>query len=97
MSPSFGLARRYRFRGKTIHHLDLYRVGDRDLPNLGLEEYFDDPAAVCVVEWPEAAAAELPADRLRVRFAHASESARRLRLSASGPRSRRLLGAARKP
>ena len=94
VSPSFGLARRYKTRALTLHHLDLYRLADRDLPNLGLEEYFGDPKAVCVVEWPEVAARELPADRLTIRFEHAEDGARRLTLSAAGPCSRRLLAAA---
>jgi len=40
---------------------------------------------------PEIAGAELPADRLEIRFEHAGERRRRLRLSASGPRGKRLL------
>lgn len=95
VSPSFGLARRYRIGNKVIHHLDLYRLSGADLPNLALEEYFDDPAAICLVEWPEVAAAELPKDRLRVKLSHAGESTRRLELAASGPRSRRLLAEAK--
>lgn len=93
VSPSFGLARRYRVGKKVIHHLDLYRLSGRDLPNLALEEYFEDPAAICLIEWPEVAAVELPADRLSVRLAHVDQTKRSVELAASGPRSRRLLGA----
>lgn len=93
VSPSFGLARRYAAGARVLHHLDLYRLEPRDLPNLALEEYFRDPKAICLVEWPEVASAELPADRLRVRLAHVSPTERRLDLSASGPRSRTLLKA----
>ncbi len=93
VSPSFGLARRYKAGTRFIHHLDLYRLADRDIPNLGLAEYFDDPRGICVVEWPEVAGRELPADRLEIRFEHAGERTRRLRLKAAGPRSKRLLGA----
>lgn len=92
-SPSFGLARRYRIGKKVIHHLDLYRATGKDLPNLALEEYFEDMAAICLVEWPEVAAVELPSDRLSVRLTHVDETRRRLEAVASGPRSRRLLRA----
>lgn len=95
VSPSFGLARRYRIGNKLIHHLDLYRLSGKDLPNLALEEYFDDPDAICLVEWPEVAEAELPKDRLRIRFSHVDDAKRRLELFASGPRSKRLLAEAR--
>ncbi|MBI4349376.1 MAG: tRNA (adenosine(37)-N6)-threonylcarbamoyltransferase complex ATPase subunit type 1 TsaE [Elusimicrobia bacterium] len=91
VSPSFGLARRYRAPTKTIHHLDLYRLADKDLPNLGLEEYFDDPRGVCLVEWPEIAAKALPPDRLEIRFDHAGERRRKLAFRALGGRARRLL------
>lgn len=90
-SPSFGLARRYRAGRRTLHHLDLYRLAGRELANLGLEEYFGDPRAICLVEWPEAGDAELPKDRLRVSFEHVAETRRRLGFKAAGPRSRRLL------
>lgn len=91
VSPSFALTRRYLVRGKTIHHLDLYRLAGRDLPNLGLEEYFQDPKAICIVEWPEVAGEEIPADHLRVRFEHASETSRRLSFNAAGSRSEKML------
>ncbi|MBI4422228.1 MAG: tRNA (adenosine(37)-N6)-threonylcarbamoyltransferase complex ATPase subunit type 1 TsaE [Elusimicrobia bacterium] len=93
VSPSFGLARRYRAGRRLLHHLDLYRLAGRDLPNLGLEEYFDDPAGICLVEWPEVAEAALPADRLEVRLEHLGEEERRLRFEGRGPRAQRLLRA----
>ena len=93
VSPSFALTRRYRVRGKTIHHLDLYRLAGSELMNLGLEEYFLDPKAICVVEWPEVAGQEIPADHVRVRFEHVCETSRRLSLSASGARSEKLVKA----
>ncbi len=90
-SPSFGLARRYPAKKATIHHLDLYRLSGKDLPNLALEEYFDDPRGVCVVEWPQVAAGALPKDRLEIRFSHRPDG-RALDFRAKGPRSRRWLG-----
>lgn len=91
VSPSFGLARRYKAGAKVVHHLDLYRLAGRDLANLGLEEYLDDPRGICLVEWPEVAASELPADRLEIRFEHAGERRRRMKFAARGPRARLLL------
>lgn len=91
-SPTFGLARLYRAGKVNLHHLDLYRVAARELGNLGLEDYLDDPQGICVIEWPEAAAQSLTPDRLEIAFAHRPDG-RALTLKAMGPRSRRLLGA----
>lgn len=62
-SPSYTLVQDYRFPGLVIRHIDLYRIADpAELLELGL----DAPAAgeAWLVEWPERAAAVLPADRL---------------------------------
>ncbi|MEK7742999.1 MAG: tRNA (adenosine(37)-N6)-threonylcarbamoyltransferase complex ATPase subunit type 1 TsaE, partial [Elusimicrobiota bacterium] len=54
-SPTFGIVSEYRSLKPRVHHLDLYRVKEEELPNLGLEEYLFDPEAACLVEWPEVA------------------------------------------
>ncbi len=93
VSPTFALAREYRFGRRKIHHLDLFRLAPADVPNIGLEDYFNDAHAVCLVEWPEAAASRLPPDRLEVSLSHLDPSGRSLNFRAMGPRARRLLAA----
>jgi len=74
-----------------FEHLDLYRIDSQDeLRELGLEEAFS-PHSVAVVEWPDRAAVLLPPDVLRVAIAGSGAGPRRIDLSASGPRSARLL------
>jgi tRNA threonylcarbamoyladenosine biosynthesis protein TsaE len=54
-SPTFTLVNQYAGRVR-IYHIDLYRIeaGTADaLTGLGLEEIFDDPQAVVIVEWAE--------------------------------------------
>lgn len=60
-SPTFGLVHVYRTpAGRTLHHLDLYRVRDeQEAWDLGLESYFDAPV-LNWVEWPERAGSLLP-------------------------------------
>ena len=53
---------------------DLFRVEKRELSNLGLEEYFGDPRAICLVEWPEIARELLPKNRMEIRFAHRKDA-----------------------
>ena len=41
-------------------------MAENETGDIGLEEYLYDPKAFCVVEWPAAAKAYLPPDRLEV-------------------------------
>lgn len=95
MSPTFGLARSYRGKRLTLHHIDLYRVAEQETGDVGLEEFLRDERAAAVVEWPESGRAYYPADRLELRFAHAGTARRRIALRGTGPRGRRLLAGLR--
>jgi N-acetylmuramate 1-kinase len=95
-SPTFTLLQSYALPGGTLVHVDLYRIGDPDeLFELGLEEAMG--GAVTLVEWPEVAAALLPADRLDLEFGvpvSGGLTLRQVRLTAYGgfgPRLERLL------
>ena len=94
-SPSFMLVREYRTRRRapaTLYHMDFYRLGSGELPNLGLEDYLSDPAGACAIEWAECALPSLPADRLELRFAYAAGGRRRtIAVKALGPCSSRLM------
>lgn len=85
-SPSFALVQHYALPGLELWHADLYRLSTPgEVAELGLEEAVERGAVV--VEWPERAAGELPADRLDLRLSfapHLGENARILELRA-GP------------
>ena len=68
-SPTFALAHVYRGKRLTLHHLDLYRLKDGDVGELGLDELLHDRRGAVVVEWPQAA--RWPKRRVVVRLAHA--------------------------
>ena len=86
-SPSYTLVQDYRFADLVIRHIDLYRIDDpAELLELGL----DAPAAgeAWLIEWPERAAAVLPADRLELELRQGdAANARSAHLSA-GPAGR---------
>ena len=56
-SPTFKLVNRYRSAtdpAAALHHIDLYRIeGQADLESLGLDEVFETPGGVVLVEWAE--------------------------------------------
>jgi tRNA threonylcarbamoyl adenosine modification protein YjeE len=70
-SPTFTLVQAYELSGLTISHLDLYRLaGGEELREIGFEEALERGAVL--VEWPERAAAAMPADALAIRLSLAN-------------------------
>jgi tRNA threonylcarbamoyl adenosine modification protein YjeE len=62
-SPTFNLVFRYETPGGPVLHLDLYRLANAaEVWELGWRELGED-GDVVLIEWPERAAALLPADR----------------------------------
>lgn len=88
-SSSFVLINYYEGRLK-VYHSDLFRLGGpEEVADLGLEENSLD--GVLVVEWPEVAFDELPAEHLLVRIALGPGEARVLTFEAKGERYEGLL------
>lgn len=89
-SPTFVLIHEYRGR-LLLAHADLYRIASQeDVAQTGLSDYLDGETVV-VVEWADRAGSQLPDDRLEIRLAHRGRASRALSLSATGPRSGKLL------
>ena len=77
-SPTYTIGHRYRGR-VDVSHLDLYRFDGMSHAEWGdLEEYFED--AVVFVEWPQAGAGFLPAEKARVSLQHVGEMRRLIML-----------------
>jgi tRNA threonylcarbamoyladenosine biosynthesis protein TsaE len=69
-SPTYTLLEPYDCAGRTLVHLDLYRLkDDTELEPLGLRDY---PPERCwwLIEWPERAARRLPGADLTVTLVH---------------------------
>lgn len=56
-SPTFTLMNVYQIENnkiKQLVHIDTYRLEDeKDLIEIGVEDYLGAPDTVCIVEWPE--------------------------------------------
>lgn len=86
-SPTFTLVQPYEGRIPS-RHFDLYRIaGASELEELGFEEAR--ASGVVFVEWPEHAAAAMPADAIRIALSHDGDG-RRADIACHGPAAARL-------
>ena len=93
-SPTYGLLEPYVVAGRTVLHLDLYRLAEpTEVGALGLRDH-DEPGAVWLIEWPERGAAALAPPDLRV-VLQADRDAHHVTIEACSAAGLRWLGAAR--
>jgi tRNA threonylcarbamoyladenosine biosynthesis protein TsaE len=93
-SPTFIILHEH-FGGRLpLYHLDLYRLSQSQLGSTGWEDALE-AGGITVIEWPDRAGDELPADRVDVRLEHVAETKRRVTIEPTGPRSRQLVDALR--
>ena len=73
-----------RYQGAvTIYHIDLYRVADGDLHDLGLDEILEDPGAVTVIEWPEHLGNFTPPGAIRIFLSYVDAHTRQIEVKMS--------------
>lgn len=76
-SPTFVISRDYVLpHGLSLHHFDLYRIGDGDVAALELAEFIADPKAITAIEWGSNVSNALPKDRITVRITATGEDTR---------------------
>ena len=64
-SPTFTIIREYQQGRLPLYHMDIYRLEDGGVEDLGLEEYFEGDG-VSVVEWPEFLGLAMPDEYLMI-------------------------------
>ena len=80
-SPTYTLVEPYNISSLYLYHFDFYRLRHPDeWVDAGFRDYFSS-GAVCLVEWPEKAGAQLPAADMTIDLATAGD-ARKATLSA---------------
>ena len=91
-SPTYTIVREYQDGRLPLYHVDLYRLSEEEVPDLGLDEYFEGEG-VSVVEWPSVAPEDLPLERLEIELTTDVEQPekRSIKLKATGEKYEQLL------
>ena len=84
LSPSFTMIQEHQGR-LPLYHIDLYRLEQADIDELGLREYLFS-SGVAAVEWFERLREAPDLSCLEIRISYAGASCREIRLAASHPR-----------
>lgn len=92
-SASFSLMKEYKNKSVRMFHIDLFRLEEGELFNLGFEEMLQDENAIILAEWPAAAARFFPQDRLEMNFILHEGDRRTIEVKADGRVSEKLLEA----
>lgn len=67
-SASFSLMKEYKNKQRRLFHIDLFRLEEGEVFNLGFEEMLEDEKAIILAEWPDPIRHMLPSDRLEMDF-----------------------------
>ena len=90
-SPTYAVVEPYDLPAQPVWHFDFYRFDDaREWEDAGFRDIFAGPG-LKIAEWPEKAAALLPAADLDVHIVLGDDGLRRVTLRANTPRGEELL------
>ncbi len=83
ISPTFILMRNYQGK-KNLYHIDLYRLEENvknEVKNLGIEEIWDKPQNIVVIEWAEKLPKSFyPPNTTWIEFENVGEEERRIEI-----------------
>ena len=80
-SPTFAIIKEYPDGGVPLYHFDAYRLeGEKDLAELGYEDYFFGEG-ICAVEWGDKVAGLIPDEALVIDIVRTDEDSRRFTFS----------------
>lgn len=77
-SASFIIIAEYD-RTIPFYHIDLYRLENEEIPEIGLYEYLGRDG-ISVIEWAEKACTEIPDGSIKVQFRYAGDNAREIEI-----------------
>jgi len=91
ISASFSLAKKYTSKKYTVFHIDLFRLEEDEIYNLGIDEMLGNEKAIFLVEWPDAGANFFTKDRLNITINLETGDKRKIEIIAGGKKSTEVL------
>lgn len=85
-SPTFNIIKTYKLKTKnqklkTIYHIDAYRVGPKDISELGFKDFAGKPNSIVIIEWAERIKKLIPTSALWINFKWLSKTERKIVLT----------------
>ena len=78
VSPTFNIVKEYRSGRLPLYHFDVYRLGSSaELFEIGARDYFYGQG-VCVIEWADLIAEEIPPGSRLIRISYGEEDGQRI-------------------
>ena len=81
-SSTFNIIKEYNGE-LPLYHMDVYRLEDENIDNLGIEEYFE-KGGVTIIEWADLIENYLPEERMDIKFKVIDENTRVLVIKPHG-------------
>ena len=81
-SSTFNIIKEYNGE-LPLYHMDVYRLEDENIDNLGIEEYFN-KGGVTIIEWADLIEDYLPEERLDIKIKVTGENSRVIILKPHG-------------
>ena len=79
-SPTFALMHTYKTK-PVLYHFDFYRLeSEKEIANIGFEEFVDNSRAIICVEWPERGQKLLPKSVIEVQLEVVGPQGRKIKI-----------------
>jgi len=73
-SPTYNLVETYEFSNLVVFHFDFYQIShQKELSNVGIQEYLDTNNSISIIEWPEKMASFLPNPDIQIIIHHSEK------------------------
>lgn len=77
-SPTFTVSKEYQIANLLLRHFDFYRLVDAGVVGLELQEGFEDPNTVTIIEWADIVENVLPKETIKIVLQQTGDDSRLL-------------------
>ena len=77
-SPTYNLVETYEFSNLVVFHFDFYQIShQKELSNVGIQEYLNTNNSISIIEWPEKMVTFLPHPDIQIVIHHSEKKEER--------------------